>query len=291
MFGLSAKYNDESGDPKEVMEHDIIRLLAKMPTIIAFIYKRAMGQPFVYPDNGLGYCSNFLYMMFSLPVQRYEISSELLDALNLLLVLHADHEQNCSTSAVRMSRSSLANLFTCIAAGIGALWGSRHGGANQEVIEMLQAIQADGGDVKKFIGRVKDKSSAIKLMGFGHRVYKNFDPRGRIIKASCDRLLKKLNISDPLLDIAHALEEAALSDSYFIERKLYPNVDFYSGIMYKAMGIPAPFYPAMFAFGRLPGWLAQAREFTLDPENKIYRPRQIYTGPAQAKYIPIAERV
>jgi citrate synthase len=290
LFGLSAKYDQEKGNPKDLWYLNTVRLMAKIPTAIAFAHRRGMGQPFVYPQDALPYCENFLHIMFSLPTQRYEVSPELLRALELLLVVHADHEQNCSTSAVRMARSSMCNIFTCIAAGIGALWGSRHGGANQEVIEMLERIRAEGADVKHFIDQVKDKRNKILLMGFGHRVYKNFDPRARIIKKACDDLLHKLNRTDPLLDIAKHLEDAALHDPYFVERKLYPNVDFYSGIMYRAMGIPVTTFPAMFAMGRLPGWLAQLKEFNEDPQNKISRPRQIYTGPTAREYVPIEQR-
>lgn len=282
---LSAFYqNEDGGTPEEISYMNSIRLLAKLPTIVAFSYKQSMGQPFMYPDNARSYCENFLYMMFGVPTEPYEPEPELVKTLELLLVLHADHEQNCSTSTVRVVRSSMTNMFACIASGICALWGSRHGGANQRVIEMLQQIKAEGGDVKTFVENVKDKSNSQRLMGFGHRVYKNFDPRANILKRQCDALLKKLNVNDPLLEIAVRLEEEALKDDYFIERKLYPNVDFYSGIIYRAMGIPVPAFPVMFALGRLPGWIAQAREFTLDPDNKIGRPRQIYTGETERPY-------
>jgi citrate synthase len=244
----------------------------------------------MYPDHKREYCENFLHMMFALPTSDYQPEKEVLDALNLLLILHVDHEQNCSTSTVRLVASSLANLQACIAAGISALWGSRHGGANQEVIEMLETIRQDGGNVQRYVELAKDKNSSFRLMGFGHRVYKNFDPRAKIIKTACDKLLSKLQVSDPLLDIARELEAAALKDSYFIERKLYPNVDFYSGIMYKAMGIPVNFFTVMFALGRLPGWIAHAKELLEDPTNKIGRPRQVYVGPALNDYIPMQKR-
>lgn len=287
---LAAVYENESGASEEQFYLNSIRLLAMFPTIAAFAYKRLIGQPFIYPDNKRDYCENFLYMMFALPVEEYLVDKEIVDTLSLLLILHADHEQNCSTSTVRLVHSSQANIFASIAAGICALWGPRHGGANQEVIEMLEQIRLDGGNVQKYVGYAKDKNSDFKLMGFGHRVYKNFDPRAKIIKAACDRLLKKLKVSDPLLDIARELEEAALKDSYFIERKLYPNVDFYSGIMYKAMGIPVNFFTVMFALGRLPGWLAQAKELAEEPGNKIGRPRQIYTGAPISEYAPVEKR-
>jgi citrate synthase len=267
-----------------------VRLLAKLPTIAAFAYKKSIGQPLMYPQNHMSYCENFLHMMFSTPAEHYEVDPVMTETLNLLLILHADHEQNCSTSTVRMVSSSKANLFAAITAGICALWGPRHGGANEEVIDMLTQIRESGQSVKKFIDMAKDKNSNFKLMGFGHRVYKNFDPRAKIIKAACDKLLAKMKISDPLLDIAHELEEAALKDQYFIERKLYPNVDFYSGIIYKAMKIPTVAFTVMFALGRLPGWIAHSREYSLEPGNKINRPRQIYTGPALSEYVPMNKR-
>ncbi len=288
---LSSYYQNESNVRDD--EHDYlttIRLLAKLPTIAAMAYKKSVGQPYVYPDNKRSYCENFLYMMFSLPAEEYHVDPDFVKALDLLFILHADHEQNCSTSTVRIVRSSLANLYASITAGICALWGPRHGGANQEVVEMLEQIRADGGNVKKFVELAKDKNSSFRLMGFGHRVYKNFDPRAKIIKVAADKLLSKMKVSDPLLDIAKELEEAALKDSYFVERKLYPNVDFYSGIIYKAMGIPVNFFTVMFALGRLPGWLAQAKECVEDTKLKIGRPRQIYTGPTAYDYIPIGKR-
>jgi citrate synthase len=272
---LSTYYPDTK---KQDLDLDIIRLIAKAPTIAAFSHKKSVGQPFVYPRNDLDYAANFLHMMFAVPSQRYEVSAAVHDALNLLLILHADHEQNCSTSTVRMVGSSNANVFASMAAGVSALWGPLHGGANQEVIEMLEGIRASGGDAKKAIAQAKDKTSGFKLMGFGHRVYKNFDPRARILKKAADRVLKDLGVNDPLLGIAKNLEEMALADSYFVERKLYPNVDFYSGIIYRAMGIPTDMFTVMFALGRLPGWIAQWKELRDDPKTRIYRPRQIYTG-------------
>jgi citrate synthase len=274
----------------EQLDITIARMLSKVRTIAAFSYKKSIGQPFVYPQNSLSYCANFLNMMFSVPAEPYMIDEEAVRTLNLLLILHADHEQNCSTSTVRLVGSSQANLFASIAAGICALWGPLHGGANQEVVEMLEQIKAGGGDVKKFVALAKDKNSQFRLMGFGHRVYKNYDPRAKIIKAACDRTLARLGIKDPLLDIALQLEEAALSDPYFIERKLYPNVDFYSGIIYRALRIPTNMFTVMFALGRLPGWIAHWKEMTETPSSKIGRPRQIYTGPTEQPYIPIEKR-
>jgi citrate synthase len=273
----------------EALDITIARMLSKARTIAAFSYKKSIGQPFVYPQNSLSYCANFLNMMFSVPSEPYMIDEEAVRTLNLLLILHADHEQNCSTSTVRLVGSSHANLFASIAAGICALWGPLHGGANQEVMEMLDRIRADGGDVKKFVAMAKDKRSQFRLMGFGHRVYKNYDPRAKIIKAACDRTLARLGVKDSLLEIALQLEEAALSDPYFIERKLYPNVDFYSGIIYRALGIPTNMFTVMFALGRLPGWIAHWKEMT-ESAAKIGRPRQIYTGPTQTDYVPLDQR-
>jgi citrate synthase len=273
----------------DALDMTIARMLSKARTIAAFSYKKSIGQPFVYPQNSLSYCANFLNMMFSVPSEPYMIDEEAVRTLNLLLILHADHEQNCSTSTVRLVGSSQANLFASIAAGICALWGPLHGGANQEVVEMLERIQADGGGVKKFVAMAKDKQSQFRLMGFGHRVYKNYDPRAKIIKAACDRTLARLGVNDSLLDIALQLEEAALSDPYFIERKLYPNVDFYSGIIYRALGIPTNMFTVMFALGRLPGWIAHWKEMT-ESAAKIGRPRQIYTGPTVTDYVPIDQR-
>jgi citrate synthase len=274
----------------EDLDLTIIRLLAKMPTIAAFSYKKSVGQPFAYPQNSLDYGSNFMHMLFAVPPEEYVVDEEVARALDLLLILHADHEQNCSTSTVRMVGSSQANLFASIAAGICALWGRLHGGANQEVIEMLQMIHEDGGDVDKYIAKAKDKKSGFRLMGFGHRVYKNFDPRATIIKKACDRVLEKLGIRDPLLDIAKRLEERALRDDYFVGHKLYPNVDFYSGIIYKAIGIPINMFTVMFAIGRLPGWIANWKEMMESPDTKIGRPRQVYTGPTLTDYVPIEAR-
>jgi citrate synthase len=275
---------------KEQVDVTIARLISKVRTIAAFAYKKSIGQPFVYPKNSLKYCGNFLNMMFSVPAEPYEVDPELEKVMNLLLILHADHEQNCSTSTVRMVGSSKANLFASVSAGICALWGPLHGGANQEVLEMLEAIHADGGDVKKYVALAKDKNSNFRLMGFGHRVYKNFDPRAKIIKTAADKVLAKLGVKDPLLDIAKSLEAAALEDSYFIERKLYPNVDFYSGIIYRAMGFPTNMFTVLFALGRLPGWISHWKEMMEDPTTKIGRPRQIYTGPTLRPYVAIEKR-
>ena len=275
---------------KQEIDITIARLISKMRTIACYSFKKSIGQPFVYPKNNLSYCANFLNMMFSVPAESYDIDEDLVKILNLLLILHADHEQNCSTSTVRMVGSSQANLFASVAAGILALWGPLHGGANEEVLEMLTAIQNGGGDVKKYVELAKKKDSGFRLMGFGHRVYKNYDPRAKIIKVAADKVMKKMKTPDPLLDIAHRLEEAALTDSYFVERKLYPNVDFYSGIIYRAMGIPTNMFTVMFAIGRLPGWIAHWKEMTEDPTTKIMRPRQIYTGPTEQSFVPLAQR-
>ncbi len=272
------------------VEMNIIRLLAKLKTIAAFSYKKSIGQPYIYPKNNLGFSADLLHMLFAVPAEEYEVPKVLEEALDLLLILHADHEQNCSTSTVRMVGSSQANLFATISAGINALWGPLHGGANQQVLEMLEVIRKDGSDYQKYIDKAKDKASGFKLMGFGHRVYKNFDPRAKILKASADKVLSQLGVNDPLLDIAKNLERVALEDSFFVERKLYPNVDFYSGIIYRAMGIPTNMFTVMFALGRLPGWIAQWKEMRDDPTNRIYRPRQIYTGNIGLKYVPIDKR-
>ncbi|MBM9589994.1 citrate synthase [Leptospira sp. 201903075] len=286
MMGCLSTYYQDSYDPmnEEHREISIIRLLAKFPTIAAYAYKKSIGQPIIHPLNELDYASNFMNMMFAVPAEDYHIDPEIVSALNLLLILHADHEQNCSTSTVRLVGSSLANLYGAISAGILALWGPRHGGANQEVLEMLEGIKKSGLSVKKIVEQAKDKNSSFRLNGFGHRVYKNFDPRAKIIKVACDKVLNKLGIKDPLLDIAKELEEAALNDPYFVERKLYPNVDFYSGIIYRALGIPTNMFTVMFAMGRLPGWIAQWKEMIEDPSLKIGRPRQIYTGPQEISY-------
>jgi citrate synthase len=275
---------------RDQLDITIARVISKVRTIAAYAFKKSIGQPFVYPRNDLKYAANFLNMMFSVPAEPYHVDPEIESAMNLLFILHADHEQNCSTSTVRLVGSSRANLFASIAAGILALWGPLHGGANQEVIEMLDQIKADGGNVKKYVELAKDKNSDFRLMGFGHRVYKNFDPRAKIIKSTCDKLLKKLGINDPLLDIAKELEEAALRDSYFVERKLYPNVDFYSGIIYRALGFPTNMFTVLFAIGRLPGWIAHWKEMMEDPSTKIGRPRQIYTGPTAREYTPLSDR-
>ncbi len=267
----------------------IIRLLAKLPTFTAWAYKNKIGHPVIYPDNKLDYCSNFMKMMYGLPGNEYEVDPVVASALDKLLILHADHEQNCSTSTVRIVGSSQASLYSSISAGINALWGPLHGGANQAVIEMLEAIKEDGGDTTKFLNKAKDKNDPFRLMGFGHRVYKNFDPRAKIIKKAADDVLAKLGVNDPVLDIAKGLEEAALKDDYFVERKLYPNVDFYSGIIYRAMGIPTEMFTVMFALGRLPGWIAQWKEMR-DNNEPIGRPRQVYVGAEQRDYTDISKR-
>jgi citrate synthase len=277
-------------DNRDQVDITIARLISKVRTIAAFAYKKSIGQPFVYPRNNLRYVGNFLNMMFSVPAEDYHVDPEIERVVNLLLILHADHEQNCSTSTVRLVGSAKANLFASISAGICALWGPLHGGANQEVIEMLEQIQRDGGNVQKYVDLAKVKGSGFRLMGFGHRVYKNFDPRAKIIKEWADRVLAKLGISDQLLDIAKTLEETALRDDYFVERKLYPNVDFYSGIIYRALGFPTNMFTVLFALGRLPGWIAHWKEQMEDPSFKIGRPRQIYTGPTLHDYVPVNER-
>ena len=267
----------------------ITRLIAKMPTFAAWAYKNEMGHPVNYPDNTLDYCSNFLKMMFALPAEKYDVDPVVASALDKLLILHADHEQNCSTSTVRIVGSSQASIYASISAGINALWGPLHGGANQSVIEMLEAIKADGGDAKKYLDKAKDKNDPFRLMGFGHRVYKNFDPRARIIKKAADDVLEKLGVNDPILDIAKELEHAALNDQYFIDRKLYPNVDFYSGIIYRALGIPTDMFTVMFALGRLPGWIAQWKEMRENGE-PIGRPRQVYVGSNEREYVSMNKR-
>lgn len=279
-------YDDKAPDHTET---HIIRLLAKFPTLATWCYKKSNGHPINYPKNSLDYCSNFLHMMFSLPVEEYTVDPVVSAALNKLLILHADHEQNCSTSTVRLVGSSKANIYSSISAGISALWGPLHGGANQEVIEMLEDIKADGGDVMKFVNKAKDKNSGFRLMGFGHRVYKNFDPRAKIIKKAADDILAKLGVNDPVLEIAKGLEEAALHDDYFVSRKLYPNVDFYSGIIYRALGIPTNMFTVMFAIGRLPGWIAQWKEMRTNKE-PIGRPRQIYTGATLRPFVEVENR-
>ncbi len=288
---MSAFYPDSYDDKApDSTETHIIRLMAKLPTIATWSFKKSQGHPVNYPKNDLDYCSNFLHMMFALPVEDYKVDPVVSKALNKLLILHADHEQNCSTSTVRLVGSSKANIYSSISAGICALWGPLHGGANQEVIEMLEDIKADGGDVAKYVDMAKNaKTSGFRLFGFGHRVYKNFDPRAKIIKKAADEVLEKLGVNDPVLEIAKGLEEAALHDDYFVSRRLYPNVDFYSGIIYRALGIPTNMFTVMFALGRLPGWIAQWKEMR---ENKepIGRPRQIYTGSTLRSFVPMNER-
>ena len=286
---LSAYYPDSLARDSAIDLH-VTRILSKVRTIAAFAYKKSIGQPIVYPKNSLKYCANFLHMMFAVPSEEYQVHPVLEKALNQLLILHADHEQNCSTSTVRMVGSSGANLYAAIAGGILALWGPLHGGANQAVIEMLEDIRASGGDFKRFIEDVKNKRDNRRLMGFGHRVYKNYDPRAKILKKMCDEVLVHLGIKDPLLDIAKSMEEIALKDDYFVSKKLYPNVDFYSGIIYRAMGIPTNMFTVMFALGRLPGWIAHWKEMVEDPQTKIGRPRQIYTGPKARPYVQIEKR-
>jgi citrate synthase len=279
-------------EPTEADIKDMaVQLLSKVRTICAFSYKKSNGEPFVYPRHDLKYVANFLHMMFSSPSFDYILDDDQVRALETLLIIHADHEQNCSTSTVRLVGSARANLFASVSAGICALWGPLHGGANQKVVEMLQMIFNDGGNLKKYVEMAKDKNSSFRLMGFGHRVYKSFDPRAKIIKENCDKVLNKLNIHDPLLDLAVQLEEIALKDDYFIEKKLYPNVDFYSGIIFRAIGIPVAMFPVMFAMGRLPGWIAQWREMVRDCDTKIGRPRQIYTGENVRDYVPLELRV
>jgi citrate synthase len=286
MVASLSAYYPEDGDT----DLNIARLLAKTATIAAACFKKNVGQPFVYPRNDLSYCANFLHMMFAVPAEPYKLRQVMEKALDLLLILHADHEQNCSTSTVRMVGSSQANLFASISSGICALWGPLHGGANQAVIEMLEHIRDDGGNYRKYVDMAKDKASGFRLMGFGHRVYKNFDPRARILKKMADDVLEDLGVTDPLLDIAKCLEEVALHDDFFISRKLYPNVDFYSGIIYRAMGIPTKMFTVMFALGRMPGWIAHWREMLHDPATRINRPRQIYTGATERPYVPVEKR-
>jgi len=288
---LSTFYQ-ESLDPfsDEQVELSTVRLMAKLPTIAAAAYKKSVGQPFVYPDNSLGLVENFLAMTFGLPSEPYKADPAIVRALDLLFILHADHEQNCSTSTVRIVGSAQANLFASISAGINALFGPLHGGANSAVMEMLEGIRDDGGDVGKFVGQVKDRQARVKLMGFGHAVYRNYDPRAAIVKKAADEVIAATGNNDHLLDIALELEAAALSDDYFISRKLYPNVDFYTGLLYRAMGFPTNMFTVLFAIGRLPGWIAQWHEMINDPDTKIGRPRQLYTGPAERPYVPIAHR-
>jgi citrate synthase len=289
---MSAYYPEliKENPSKEEIDRIAIQLLSKVRTICAFSYKKTIGEAFVYPRHDLRYVANFLNMMFSSTTKPYKIVDEVVRAMEVLLILHADHEQNCSTSTVRLVGSSHANLYASISAGICALWGPLHGGANQAVIEMLDMIQKDGGNVQKYIDKAKDKNDPFRLMGFGHRVYKNFDPRATIIKKCADDLLKKLGLKDPLLDLAKRMEEIVLKDDYFKERKLYPNVDFYSGIIYRAIGIPLKMFPVMFAIGRMPGWIAHWKEMVQDPTTKIGRPFQIYVGATKNDYVPIEKR-
>jgi citrate synthase len=288
---ISTFYQD-SLDPfdAEHVEMSTVRLMAKVPTIASYAYKKSIGQPLLYPDNSLGYVENFLRMTFGVPAEPYEVDPVVAKVLDMLFILHADHEQNCSTSTVRLVGSSNANLFASVSAGVNALFGPLHGGANQAVLEMLQKIQADGGDVRSFVQKVKDKQDGVKLMGFGHRVYKNYDPRAAIVKKAAQDVLGRMAKPDPLLDLAVQLEEIALADDFFVSRRLYPNVDFYTGLIYKAMGFPTKMFTVLFALGRLPGWIAQWREMINDPETKIGRPRQIYTGYAERDYPPASER-
>ena len=287
---LSA-FNDDANDPNVPAEVELAthRILAQLPVLAAWGYKHSKNQPFVYPDASLGYTANFLKTLFGVPTEQYAVDDDIRAILDLLLILHADHEQNCSTSTVRIVGSSKANLFTSVNAGISALWGPRHGGANQEVLEMLEMIHNDGNNLQKYVDKAKDKNSGFLLMGFGHRVYKNFDPRAKIIKVAADKVLAKLGINDPLLDLAHRLEETALKDDYFVSRKLYPNVDFYSGIIYRALKIPTNMFTVMFALGRLPGWTAHWREMNA-LKTPIGRPRQIYTGATERNYVGIDQR-
>jgi citrate synthase len=288
---LSTFYQD-SLDPfdAEQVDRSSIRLIAKLPTIAAYAYKTSIGQPLLYPDNSLGYVENFMRMTFGLPTQPYEVDPEIVRILDMLFVLHADHEQNCSTSTVRLVGSSHANLFSSISAGVDALFGPLHGGANQAVLEMLEEIHENGGDIPSFVERVKKKEPGVKLMGFGHRVYRNYDPRAAVVKKATRNVLETLGKADPLLDLAMQLEDVALNDDYFIERKLYPNVDFYTGVIYKAMGFPTNAFTVLFALGRLPGWIAQWREMMNDPATKIGRPRQVYVGPGERHYVDLGAR-
>jgi len=289
---LSAYYVEASGKASiENLELNSARLIAKVTTIAAFAYKKSVGQPFVYPRDELSYCANFLNMMFAVPAEPYELDPEIERTLELLLILHADHEQNCSASTVRVVGSSMANVYASVASGILALWGPLHGGANQQVVQMLQQIHEDGAGISKYIEMAKNQKSDFRLMGFGHRVYKNLDPRASILKDVCNRLLNKLGTNDPFLEIALKLEETALSDDYFIERKLYPTLDFYTGIIYRAIGIPINMFTVMFALGRVPGWIAQWKEMHDDPKQKIARPRQLFTGQTERSYKPMAERL
>ncbi|MGK5740795.1 citrate synthase [Micromonospora sp. URMC 103] len=288
---ISTFYQD-SLDPfdSEHVEISTVRLMAKVPTIASYAYKKSIGQPLLYPDNSLGYVENFLRLTFGVPAEPYEVDPVMARVLDMLFILHADHEQNCSTSTVRLVGSSNANLFASVSAGVNALFGPLHGGANQAVLEMLQGIRADGGDVRSFVQKVKNREDGVKLMGFGHRVYKNYDPRAAIVKKAAQDVLGRMAKPDPLLDIAMELEEIALADDFFVSRRLYPNVDFYTGLIYKAMGFPTKMFTVLFALGRLPGWIAQWREMINDPETKIGRPRQVYTGSPERSYVPLSDR-
>ncbi len=288
MVASLSTYYPES-ETEEHHDENIARLIAKVRTLATYAYKKSIGQPLTYPQNKLRYAENFLHMMFAVPCEEYTVNPIMAKALNMLLILHADHEQNCSTSTVRMVGSSRANIFASISAGICALWGPLHGGANQAVLEMLEMIENDGGDYKKWVQKAKDKDDGFRLMGFGHRVYKNFDPRATILRKMCEEVLAELRIDDPLLQIAENLEKVALEDEYFVSRKLYPNVDFYSGILYRAMGIPTNMFTVMFSIGRLPGWLAHWKELR-DEDSRIYRPRQVYTGATERDYVPMENR-
>ena len=292
VVGALAIYCKDSLDPRdpEQVQLAVYRMMAKMPAIAAFSYKQSIGQPFIYPQNHLSYCENFLHMMFAVPSERYKMDPDFVAALNLLLILHADHGQNCSTSAVRMVGSSNVNLFSSISAGICALWGALHGGANEACINMLETILADGRNLGKYIDRAKNPDDDFLLMGFGHRVYKNYDPRATVIKEVSHRLLEKHRLEDPLFELALELEEVALKDPYFVDRKLYPNVDFYSGIIYRMIGIPENMFTVLFALGRLPGWIAHWRELHLSPNKRIQRPRQLYTGPSKRELVPLIKR-
>ena len=292
VVGSLATFYQNELDVRNEREVEIAthRLMAKLPTIAAYSYKKSIGQPFQYPDNTLSYSANFLKMMFSLPCEPYEVDEDAAKVLDVLLILHADHEQNCSTSTVRLVGSSMCNLFASVSSAIYALWGPLHGGANQAVIEMLQHIHDDGGDVNKYVQKAKDSNDPFRLMGFGHRVYKNFDPRSRIIKKLADKIFNKPGVQEPLLDIALQLEEVAIKDDYFIEKKLYPNVDFYSGLIYRALNIPVNMFPVMFAMGRLPGWIAQWKELQEDKMFKIGRPRQLYKGSSKRDYVALENR-
>jgi len=292
MINASSCFYPGLNGPRNADRFDVhaARLISQVRTIAAFSYRKSRGLPIIYPKRAYKYTANFLHMMFSDPYEDYNLQPEIVRALDLIFLLHADHEQNCSTATVRMVASSQANLFACAAAGVCALWGPLHGGANQAVVEMLQAIHKSGDDGSKFIAAAKDKNSGRRLMGFGHRLYKNYDPRATIIRKACDQILKRIQVADPLLDIAKRLEEAALNDPYFVERKLYPNVDFYSGIIMRAVGIPLEMFTVIFAIGRMPGWIANFKEIMEDPKCRIYRPRQIYVGSGLRHYVPLDQR-